>query len=444
MSLTSITKVGRNSLQQARTESYRLIWRTWLPLLATWLMMSIEGPFLAAVIARLPQAEINLAAFGISFSLGLLLEAPIIMMMAASLRLVHHQVNYKRLAGISHSLCLIITVAMLLCLLPGIFELWAESLLGLEAPVARQVKESLWLFLAWPGMIGLRRFYQGILIRYGASRKVGLATIVRLVGMVLAALMLSQLTSLSGASVGTLSLSLAVTAEALAVVCLAQPELKKIPEWHVDSQEEPLELKSFIHFYWPLALMATIGMTIQPLVTFGMGQARYSLESLAVLPVLYGMTFIFRAIPLSFQETIINIMSEGEKHFVHLKRFAWILGFSLTASLLIIATSPLADIWFLHVSGLSPRLAEIATTPLIILVGTPALSLLLCWQRSQRIHQKRTAAISKASVLELIGVSLTLWVGIRFLDLYGALAAAWALMLGRALAVAFLLQPIRR
>ena len=33
---------------------YRQIIRLWSPLLATWLMMAVEGPFLAAVIARLP------------------------------------------------------------------------------------------------------------------------------------------------------------------------------------------------------------------------------------------------------------------------------------------------------------------------------------------------------------------------------------------------------
>jgi hypothetical protein len=41
--------------------TYRKIFRIWLPLVATWLMMSIEGPFLPAVIGRVPEPTVNRA-----------------------------------------------------------------------------------------------------------------------------------------------------------------------------------------------------------------------------------------------------------------------------------------------------------------------------------------------------------------------------------------------
>ena len=56
----------------------------WAPLAATWLMMSVEGPFLAAVIARLGEPKFNLAAFGVAFSIALVVEAPIIAILSAS------------------------------------------------------------------------------------------------------------------------------------------------------------------------------------------------------------------------------------------------------------------------------------------------------------------------------------------------------------------------
>ena len=56
----------------------------WIPLAATWLMMSLEGPYLSALIARLAEPKFNLAAYGIAFSLALIIEAPVIMMMSAS------------------------------------------------------------------------------------------------------------------------------------------------------------------------------------------------------------------------------------------------------------------------------------------------------------------------------------------------------------------------
>jgi len=60
-------------------------------------MMAVEGPFLAAIIARLAQPKYNLAAYGVAFSFGLIIEAPIIMIMSAATALVENKdsfVNY--------------------------------------------------------------------------------------------------------------------------------------------------------------------------------------------------------------------------------------------------------------------------------------------------------------------------------------------------------------
>ena len=60
----------------------------WAPLAATWLMMGVEGPYLAAVIARLPDPKFNLAAHGVAYAFALLVEAPVIMLMSATTALV--------------------------------------------------------------------------------------------------------------------------------------------------------------------------------------------------------------------------------------------------------------------------------------------------------------------------------------------------------------------
>ena len=62
--------------------SSRRIYYTWWPLAASWLLMGIELPAISAVIARLENPTINLAAYGgIVFPLALIIESPIIMMM---------------------------------------------------------------------------------------------------------------------------------------------------------------------------------------------------------------------------------------------------------------------------------------------------------------------------------------------------------------------------
>ena len=62
----------------------RRIFKTWWPLAVSWLLMSVELPALSAVIARLPDPEIHLAAYGgVVFPIALIVESPIIMLLAA-------------------------------------------------------------------------------------------------------------------------------------------------------------------------------------------------------------------------------------------------------------------------------------------------------------------------------------------------------------------------
>ena len=60
-------------------------------------MMALEGPFLAAVIARLPDPKFNLAAYGVAFAFAILIEAPVIMIMSASTALVEDGPSFRRL-----------------------------------------------------------------------------------------------------------------------------------------------------------------------------------------------------------------------------------------------------------------------------------------------------------------------------------------------------------
>jgi len=51
--------------------------RFWLPLAASWLLMATESVAVNAVIARMAEAKLQLAALGIALSLALAVESPI-------------------------------------------------------------------------------------------------------------------------------------------------------------------------------------------------------------------------------------------------------------------------------------------------------------------------------------------------------------------------------
>ncbi len=137
-------------MTQTSPLTQRRILLFWLPLAATWLMMSVEGPFLAAIIARLSSPEYNLAAFGVAFSFALLAEAPVIMMMSAAVALVTDRASYLRLRTFTHALNAAVTLALGFLLLPPVFDFVGRRLLGLPEEVAGRTWLALLVLLPWP------------------------------------------------------------------------------------------------------------------------------------------------------------------------------------------------------------------------------------------------------------------------------------------------------
>ena len=166
------------------------IFKFWLPLAATWLMMSMEGPFIAAIIARLPDAKFNLAAYGVAFSFALVIEAPVIMIMSAATALVKDNYSFKKLKFFTYTLNGIITGLMILFLIPSVFNYVAIDLISLPKNVADLTYVATLILLPWPGTIGYRRFYQGIMIRYNHTKRVAYGTVIRLVTMLTTALVM--------------------------------------------------------------------------------------------------------------------------------------------------------------------------------------------------------------------------------------------------------------
>lgn len=422
----------------------RRIFFFWLPLAATWLMMSVEGPFLTAVIARMALPEHNLAAFGVAFSFALLAEAPVIMMMSAATALVEDRASFVRLRAFTHALNAAVTVGIGVLLLPPVFTLVSSTLLGLPSEVADRTWLALLVLLPWPGAIGFRRFYQGVLIRHGQTRRVAYGTVVRLVAMSVTALVLVRTTGFHGAVIGAASLSAGVLAEAVASRFMADRAVRSLTEAGERKASTSLTLAGIIRFYIPLALTTVLALGVQPLVTFFVGHGRLALESLAVLPVINALVFIFRSVGLAYQEVGIALMGNNQEGFRPLRRFALSLGVFVAAGLGFIAWTPLGSIWFTSVAGLSPELASFALVPTRILVLVPALAVILSFQRAVLVHDKRTMPVTKATVIEVVGVVCLLAIGVFILDTVGVVAAATALLLSRFAANLYLAPVLRQ
>lgn len=417
------------------------ILRFWAPLMGTWLLMAIDGPLLTALIARMAHAELNLAAYGVAFSFALVAEAPIIMLMSASTALASGPLAYRRLRNFTAILTLSVTLIPALLLLPFPYRWLMENFIGLGPQIAARAHWALLALIPWAAAIGWRRFYQGILIRNNQTHLVVLGTLFRLLGMGGCALLLFLHSDLSGALLGGLALSCGVLSEMLAARLLAGPQIHRLLAGQ--DQGEVMSYAQLWRYYLPLALTPFITLCVHPMVTFFLGKGRFPLESLAVMPVLGALTFIFRAIGLSYQEVVIALLGRDFSGYRNLRNFAYGLALFASGSLLLIALTPLATLWLKQVAGLNHELVLFSRWPLILMALLPAGSVISSFQRGILLEGRLTRPVSTATLVEATVIFGLLTLLLLYTGLSGALCAALAYVIGRFCTVLWMIYPCR-
>ena len=196
--------------------SYKKIFQFWFPLSATWLMMAVEGTFLTALIARFTDPEYNLAAYGVAFSIALIIESPVILLLSASTALVENRETFQKLKRFVYFLSASTVISILILLIPAIYNFITLELIKLPQRVADLNYYALVVLIPWAPSIGYRRFYQGIMIRSGKTKLVAYGTVIRLMAMGLTGTFLYTSRMVDGVMIGACALSAGVITEAIA------------------------------------------------------------------------------------------------------------------------------------------------------------------------------------------------------------------------------------
>lgn len=139
----------------------RYIFWFWMPLFASWLLMSAEGPLISAAINRLPEEVIMLAAMGIVTSLSVTIESPILNLLATSTALVRDHESYLLVRRYTIQWCLALTLVAVLVAYTPLFDLIVYRWLDVPDAIAEWVRPGMKIMVLWTAAIGWRRFLQG-------------------------------------------------------------------------------------------------------------------------------------------------------------------------------------------------------------------------------------------------------------------------------------------
>jgi hypothetical protein len=407
-------RVDAHHSQGAVPISLGRVAQVWWPLAVSWLLMGIEGPVIGAVVARLVDPGLQLAAWGgVVFPLALVIESPVIMLLAASTALSKDRASYKRLRRFTHLLCAGLTVAHLLIVATPLYFVVVEGIMGAPEEIVGPARLGLLLMVPWTWAIGLRRFNQGVLIRWGHSLTVGTGTLVRLAADVVVLVVGVAVGSVQGVVVASLAVVSGVTAEAvyarwrvgsLVDTILPRAAGRDLAEGDDTSGlsrvDRALPWGSLVRFYVPLALTSVIQLAAQPISSAAVARMPQALVSLAAWQVATALFFLLRSPGWAYNEVVVALLERpgGSRA---LRRFTALLSAGCTAVLVVLLIPPVGDFYFQRMIGLSPDLAEPAQAALWLALPLPAFAVLESWFQGIVVHGRRTRASTEAILLFL-------------------------------------------
>lgn len=379
--------------------------KRWAPLAASWLVMGLEMPVVSAVMARLADPEVHLAAYGgVVMPVALLIEAPIMMLLTASTALAKDMASYRLMRRFMMLAGLTLTVLHALIAFTPLYDVTIVPLLGPPEVVRQPAQVGLMLLLPWTWAIAFRRYHQGLLIRHDRSHHVTIGTFVRLTTLALT-LLASALAGASGIVAGGLAIGLAVTAEAVYSGVVSRPVVTG-PLARAAPVSPPLSFPVFWAFYAPLALTSVVSLVVQPLGSAAISRMPEALASLAAWPVVSGLLFMFRSLGFAFNEVVVAMLDRPGA-FRALLRFTLMLGAAVLTGTSLVAFTPLSRLWFTVVSGLTPELTRLATVGFAAALLWPLLDVLRNLLQGVVVHGGRTRGISE-SMFVFLGVSAAL------------------------------------
>lgn len=391
--------------------------------------MGVEQPTLNAVMARLPNATRNLAAFELAFGLALVIESPILQMLSAATALVNGPRSYAQLTRFMHGWAVGLSSVHFLLSRRPIFAFVTGRLLAAPEELIEPARSVFVWLIPFAAFVGYRRLWQGALIRVGNTGRVGWTMAVRLfftfsalaVGLALRAAGVSWASG--GHHIAVVALMTGITGGTVAAYIAHRRPLRS---WFATSRasDEPWTLRKLSAFYLPLSLTSVMALASRPLLAFGMNRSVLPVLSLAAWPSVQGYLFLYNSIAFSYQEAVVAKSAESADALPTLRRFAIVLGAALASLYLLVVLAGGLKVWFGTVAGLSADLVTLAVTGGAILTVLPALLTARSYLSGTMVASHTTRPLGIA-----VGLNITvLFLGVLFLpivtDLTGVKVAA--------------------
>jgi hypothetical protein len=342
------------------------LFKTWWPIAISWVLLALEPMFFSSIISRYPNAKVNLAAYGnVAWMIPIVIQSPIMLIQAASASLCKDKETFYKLRKFANWMGVGLTTLHVLIAVTPLYFFVVRTILNVPEEVVVVARQGLIFMIPWAGSISYRRFHQGILVRFGHTRRMSFGTILRLISDVACVALLSLIPGINGLAVATAAQGFSVFLEGAYVGIVTQPVIKK--ELKSNNGEEIISWKSFAKYYTPFMLNSIIFILYNPMNSAAMGRLPFALASLATWPVVNGFAHMINNLGQACREvTLTYIRHEGA--FPIIRRFCLIVGVISLVILSLFCFTPLFNWYLTVVVSLPSDLIQYAKITLMLLI----------------------------------------------------------------------------
>jgi hypothetical protein len=391
----------------------RQYWRFWWPLALTSLIAIIVRPFQNGVLSRYPGGEQEIAVFGLSLSIYMFFESPLIFIPQVS--------NILARSPRAHAVCLRFTVAACLALMAVCaFVAWSAPgkavlirLFSVRSEMA-SMQEPIFGYLRWQMPLilvnGLRYYYIGLLVQRRRTALVMGLNAAFLVTLVASTMVFFRL---SWAPVITIAMSQVVAAFihlGLMLYYMRRPPSGG-PEPGVPSPEPehlaPRTAEVFA-FFWPMALNSFMFSFSRPILFFFLCQTPDSIPAVAAITVGFSFALIFQNVLNQFRHLFATF---GDKDLPGVRRFMFTVTAAVTILMLLVVATPLGTrcIRALLGENAEDRLVEQSRIVVLILCAVPALMAWRNYYHGLALLARKTGGMGLGGVLRNAAIAAAAW-----------------------------------
>lgn len=389
--------------------------RLWAPIAFSSISLTAEIPLLLICISKGDLPHETIVAFGLALNFLLIAINPIQGLAIIPPIFLNSKKTFQSLLKLTLAISTLFSLLLACC---WILMPYLLNRTSLDQTIIRLTQDNFIYFLPIPLLIGIRRYFEGLLVHLTLTKPILLTGILRMTFTLGLATMLMRFTTLQSMTIGCLSMLTGLTLQTSLVALIAKKYIPQLP-----NNGDTVSYQKVVKFYLPLIFQSFLQLLYLPILTMSLAKIPESIYALSAWTVLYNL-IDFLGSATADLDTLTPAalkMQHGKKHLfrlcIHINLIA--------SSILILLASPLGNYFFTHLNNLAPRATDMARNSSLLTIVIVCTMGFRNYLQGLLLMHKKTSFVQNGAIINLVilGTLVTLTQYTPFSSIYMSILA---------------------